>query len=781
MTSHVPQAVGPSPQDPRLTEAIDFLSSFFSPPNEISLAEISPSGKAAHLLPWVERLLGGVLLPTVLPARQTGRVQWYGLAFSDSQLRGLGDQLLAFVGPTCSTFRGHRAVLDASDPVDAAVLQLTSGLAFKFSGPPDADKPKPVWDALELMRAVVRRRPDRLLDAPRATGRVLRDFYMALRAGNSESAAASLRYLSEQRRLTPSNVLFLRVQAHAELGEWEALLARPELSDLLQMRRPLAVTDALLRAVYHRELAHFEQDGATDGAVAHFRTVVLPTYGALFVRRTGMRAPEALKALMLVAVGGEPPDPVLRDSVWRTRGVSEEDRLYLKLLADRLPATPVQPAAATSMDAAIAARDRGDYEAAYALIAAIPASSARTRLLIECAYELQTLDSERNAVVAVAALTANERAAALHGRRLREMYESMGENAATASDVEASAPLEPVPENWIEWLERVSRDAAWAGALNVARRGAAEWTVDDLLALPSAVARMAGLLGDSMDNATVQNALPHVVAFFERDALWPRPELGRAYAMTLDLLALGSAGAEDDVRVYARLFDGVLELGVPKTIYNSFISGLRGLLIEAPSPGHILWGLEALEATVAHPCPDEDARLDLLLVVADLVRKYWRRVDSAQRSALRLLSEDLGHPDVFDSVVPSPPPGGVAQPAVSDVLAQLNGKLVGIYTLTERAGRYMMQILEDRAPQATVQLAHDKVASESLRQLARRADVFIMATASAKHAATEFIQANRASDRPLLRPGGKGMASMLHALEQFLSVETFDKALPLSS
>ncbi len=104
-----------------------------------------------------------------------------------------------------------------------------------------------------------------------------------------------------------------------------------------------------------------------------------------------------------------------------------------------------------------------------------------------------------------------------------------------------------------------------------------------------------------------------------------------------------------------------------------------------------------------------------------------------------------------------------------------------MYTLTERAGRYLQQILAERAPDAKVHIAHDKVGTESLRQLARRADVFIMATASAKHAATEFIQANRPADLPLLRPRGKGMASMLHALQEFLSSESLDNSVALAS
>src|SRR5688572_27322038 len=82
-----------------------FLAAFFAPPNDIAFVDIKVGGKAAHLVPWVERLLLEPSLPTVLPCRSQGRIQWYGVALSEAQLGVLGEQLLAFIGPTYSTFR----------------------------------------------------------------------------------------------------------------------------------------------------------------------------------------------------------------------------------------------------------------------------------------------------------------------------------------------------------------------------------------------------------------------------------------------------------------------------------------------------------------------------------------------------------------------------------------------------------------------------------------------------------------------------------------------------
>jgi hypothetical protein len=58
--------------------------------------------------------------------------------------------------------------------------------------------------------------------------------------------------------------------------------------------------------------------------------------------------------------------------------------------------------------------------------------------------------------------------------------------------------------------------------------------------------------------------------------------------------------------------------------------------------------------------------------------------------------------------------------------------------------------------------------SPSLRTAAGTADVFVVATAAAKHAATIFIDANRPKSRTTLFARGQGSASLLDALRGHL-------------
>jgi hypothetical protein len=56
------------------------------------------------------------------------------------------------------------------------------------------------------------------------------------------------------------------------------------------------------------------------------------------------------------------------------------------------------------------------------------------------------------------------------------------------------------------------------------------------------------------------------------------------------------------------------------------------------------------------------------------------------------------------------------------------------------------------------------VATDRLGNLAHTADVFVVATRSAKHSATNHIQAQRPPHLPTVFAGGKGSTSLIRAV-----------------
>ncbi|MEG4407456.1 hypothetical protein [Microcoleus sp. MON2_D5] len=78
-------------------------------------------------------------------------------------------------------------------------------------------------------------------------------------------------------------------------------------------------------------------------------------------------------------------------------------------------------------------------------------------------------------------------------------------------------------------------------------------------------------------------------------------------------------------------------------------------------------------------------------------------------------------------------------------------------------------ILEAACQPITVDLSHDRGGNDRLSQWVRNSDLVVMATASAKHAATGFIEANRPQHlSPILFMNSKGNASMLREIRKYL-------------
>jgi len=100
-----------------------------------------------------------------------------------------------------------------------------------------------------------------------------------------------------------------------------------------------------------------------------------------------------------------------------------------------------------------------------------------------------------------------------------------------------------------------------------------------------------------------------------------------------------------------------------------------------------------------------------------------------------------------------------------DPLSSIAGLIV-IHTLTEPAGLRVREILKQRSPQCKVEVNCDKVGSTHLKELARNADVFVLVTHSAKHAASTFIE-NHRKGRTILKPSGKGTSSILLELVKY--------------
>ena len=724
---------------------------FFGPGNNIKFKDIQ---KECRFL--LEPLYADDLTFLILPrSKMSEDVLWYAMSFSNSQLRELADNLTAFLGPSYSNFRGDRAKLRQDDSIDGVVLNTTRGNVMIFKGPW-----REIIERLDIMYTVISRRPSVTQESIRPTGRVLRDFYMAVQAGNRELAESHIRYLREKSRLEAVNLMFLLVEMLAGLHSWLEITKMPNLRELLQVRRPASITAILIQAIYCTQLFYFEETVDAVGAVKHFRDHVLPAYGMLFRVRVGMQNPDVIKAFMIVAAASTPQNRELCDELLGYNFVSSDERNYLEKLAELV--SPLStPVFQDYLRIALDAMAEGDIDKAFVHASRAENCVQRARVLLECSYEMQSLKTEWIAVESVQALSEGERETFLSSRRNRELWAQL--TGGPVGDTQSDTP----PIDWICWLEMLNTRGPWKKAQEHAKMLVEETSLPSILSREEGLADLVSYLSYSRSEEAERElylALPHLLSFFQKDELWPRSELLLVYENILMLLAISTEGGDADLSLFNSLAEALLGLGVNKNSYRQLLSDAGDIWELYASPAKLDWILDFLDLLFVYPCIDVEYRRNRLLSIMNRICDFHRRVKPTQWALLEMLFNDAGLEDVYLEICSIHRTVIQENQEQDEIANSLSNKVVAIYTLTERVGVRVKEILQKIYPDVTVLISNDKGGTDRLKNMARTADYFIVAWQSAKHAATEFISANRPSGLPVYYVQGKGSASFIRAI-----------------
>jgi hypothetical protein len=263
---------------------------------------------------------------------------------------------------------------------------------------------------------------------------------------------------------------------------------------------------------------------------------------------------------------------------------------------------------------------------------------------------------------------------------------------------------------------------------------------------------------------TLQQALPYLIGWLQEDPAWPRAECRELYRLVLDMLIMDFNGSVDELSVYVDLVTTLCAMGMSSEEYRELIDSSFSLWEDCAAPRNIDWALDMLDVLAAHRCPLSEERQRFLARIHTDLLKWRDRVESSQWAVYNRLCREMGGAALIEQMIAD----GAQVEATPAATMLLNGKTIAIYTLMPSVARRVQAFLEEQHPGVIVNISHDKVGTPRLEHLAKTADIFIMATASAKHAATTFIQ-RHTKDTLLIRPVGKGSVSIIRALYEQLS------------
>ncbi len=393
----------------------------------------------------------------------------------------------------------------------------------------------------------------------------------------------------------------------------------------------------------------------------------------------------------------------------------------------------------------------GDDVASSPAEAADPLRQANASLMaLETAPVGREAQALEGAQRAIAALDEEARRTLLQRPRVR----------ALRSEAEVRSGGVPEPRGWLDWIAYLG-DPAFPALEHVAR-ACETWTLPDAGVDPADAQVLASAILDIPEGLAGERfceSLPYLATWAQEDPRWPRSAYVRVYVAALTRTALGARRGEPAARSACLLLEGALSCGLEASEYRDSLEAAREIARVGFGLHSVYAALDLLDVACRFEPADGDALAAFAFATLGDVSALHGRLTPGQR----LVASALGRR--FGWKAPGDPE---ARDDGGDALPSLRPMTIGVYTLTESAGRQAKDFLEAAAPGVEVLLNHDHVGTAPLAAIARNVDLFVVVAASAKHAATDFIR-DRRGGRPLIYAAGRGAASVIRAVEQWMA------------
>lgn len=651
----------------------------------------------------------GAIVPAV---RSDGATAFYALADGAKAWRRLQPLLVAFAGATFTDFEGVPSDdLDANDPLER-FLSNTGLHAVALLRPGNFRNATEVaLKALLSLQSAISRAPDLVAARPEPTSVLLARLQDALNAGDVDAAWAVHSMLRDELRLDAQNLLQLEFQIRAVSGDWSGIRSHSDFELLCASGPSPATAELLLEALYWTHFAGrtAERGEALDEGVGPLGRSLLKLVG-----RTPSPAVEKVMALLASreAAARADSDDIAEASKARKEGGSRP--------TDRSGHLDALTRARVALLAVAAAEGDADTEAGVEAMAAVGLLS----------------EAERQELMS------------------RPLFR------AVWSEIEGRLGTKRPPEDWLGWLGRLN-DPDFDAA-SYARRAASEWrllNVDVDPATFTTLARTIDGVPDGLAGDRLNQLLPYLVEWAVADPRWPRTDLCPVYLSLLTRIALSTRRGETTIKSAAILLESALRCGMNAAEYRDAMEAVAVIAAEALNRNTAYDVFELAEVVHSFPPVDATALTDATAAVVTAAIGLFERLSAGQQLACSRLASQIG----WEADVPA-----VAREATAPIAGKLSNLTVGVYTLTETAGRNARSVLASIEPDIKVELNHDHDATAALAALVARADLFVIAWASAKHAATNFIKSRRGS-KPLVYALGKGASSLIRAIEDYAS------------
>ncbi|QCO97304.1 hypothetical protein FCN77_05700 [Arthrobacter sp. 24S4-2] len=331
--------------------------------------------------------------------------------------------------------------------------------------------------------------------------------------------------------------------------------------------------------------------------------------------------------------------------------------------------------------------------------------------------------------------------------------ESVGDGAQNA-DVDDEAEMEAlpvapaVPASWTEWLASIADGDDVPLSVELVERWAPPGESDAQLAMAiqelhvSLTERLFTGLGafidaDDPSKPARRTATEFILRHLLEDHLTPS-DLGAITA----LLAIFLRGAPD------------------ASAYEQLLQDLAGFKGRWSSVDTAAAAIDIADLVVCAPAASNEARRGFVASALEPLHSLRHRLSESLRTVAALATADLELG--WDWTVRG------ADPLAADNSPRVLPKSILLYSLDSGVLARAKSALAILHPSITVHVSDAKVGGDALRTHTRNAELIVLATRKATHAASLFIQANAREESPIRYADGSGSGSMMRAIEDGL-------------
>jgi len=621
----------------------------------------------------------------------------------------------------------------------------------------------------------IKSRPKWTTDTKRSSGVIRRDFEYALFLKNEKLARMYLDEWRDGNRLDAENAIYLELYLDLTLGNFESIFQNDyqKLRAIRDLRMPPEIRRQVCEAIYDFILFGLLDTDDWKKAVKKYSNERLSFFDKFFDLNV-IQSPKAFALALLHEISRATPN--LDQIRWLC---SQEQIAHLPITRAAKRDYLVQKDEAkyainSTTDPLAKAQElvaQSEFDNAFRVLLEAEKTESSLRLLASILRQsLTDINKQRNQVSLALCFwdDADEEMRAELMRNapfefrifedIRQITNPHSENNETAK------PGKSLVNSWESWIRLLDDESKILNARSLFQKCFKNWSVDSLASDKDAINSFAKYLlpapGSPNKNDLIDELLPTLLEEFigENDNFDLR--LKPIYFSFLEILTLQATYL--DLQVISEVQSVLLDCNLNYSESQDLIELLKAVLQDNASLHNLNLFLDTVELVSMKLKANSPEAMSYFFQVRELALKFAHRLDLDQIHVLELVFKDF-NTDFDNDFVERRNSFSSKEHQSADI--DLNGKVVGIYSLVDDAAKRAAAFITDQFPNCSVKLNNDKQCTEKLRSIAKNADLFVFASKASKHQAFYCIKNHRpASLSEILMPAGKGSTSIIRSL-----------------